>query len=346
MKNIRNYSMQKLMEIPGISVAPVFQSIPSRIAFFEYMDTLLRLSDAVLDEYATTIPVEKENQSYLARLSALQSRFLKLNATKAVWEIERFSEAVRSGDQERAQKYFLNLSDTLHYLCKKIRNAQIELPYEPPGADTEAPAQSGKIAAGSEKELFEKILILIKSFEINAALDQLQALESFSFAGQTERRLREIHQDLMRFAYSEAITKLAALIRSLDNTSDAYDAKTARKKILVIDDMPVVLSSIKSMIDEQYAVFCVTDHMAALKYLSSHTADLILLDIEMPDMDGFTLLGIIRKIELYRGTPVIFLTGNANSDYVKKAILHGGTDFIKKPVDKPTLLARLAKQLG
>ncbi len=102
--------------------------------------------------------------------------------------------------------------------------------------------------------------------------------------------------------------------------------------------VPDVLSTVKAVLRNTYAVYGLINHMAALKFLTSNSADLILLDIEMPDMNGFALLGIIRKIRAYESMPVIFLTGNASVENIKKAHSAGSNDFAPKPLEAKVLL--------
>lgn len=75
------------------------------------------------------------------------------------------------------------------------------------------------------------------------------------------------------------------MLRKIAENSD-HDSM---KKILAIDDVPDVLTTVKSVLSKRYTVYGVTNHKAALKFLTSNQADLILLDIEMPDMDGFAM---------------------------------------------------------
>ena len=111
-------------------------------------------------------------------------------------------------------------------------------------------------------------------------------------------------------------------------------------KVLAVDDASFFLNTLKAFLAEtQFKVTCVTSGATALRYLASHTPDLFILDIEMPEMDGYELAKEIKK----RGfkAPIIFLTGNASKEYVMKAIKSGGVDFIVKPIDKNRVLEKI-----
>ncbi len=358
MKENSTYSLHKLMEIVDISVVPAMQAVSTRAGFFALMDTLVALSHEVIDEYSAARLDEDARRRYMAKLGAFQKRLLDINATRAVWAIEQFTAALEGGDGRKAQQQFQNLSRVLHPLVTKIEHAKLALTpatgaaAEEPRVRQPAPdvptarvrSVDGRPAAPAKPELFERILTLVRNFEAAPAIEQLRVLESVTFSVETDETLLAVHADLMRFAYAEAGEKLEGLLRSLYGAQGAPGG-AGRKKILAVDDQPVVLSALQAMLGEHYTVICVTGHMAALQYLTNNSVDLVLLDIEMPDMDGFTLLGIIRKMERYKDVPIVFLTGRASAQDVREARALGGNDFVRKPVDAETLHAKLEKYL-
>jgi PleD family two-component response regulator len=114
--------------------------------------------------------------------------------------------------------------------------------------------------------------------------------------------------------------------------------------ILAVDDAAFFLGALKSFLaGTEYKVTCLTSGVTALRYLAAHTPDLFILDIEMPEMDGYTLASKIKAMGFQ--APIIFLTGNASKEYVAKAIKVGGVDFIVKPIDKARVLAKLKQHL-
>jgi CheY-like chemotaxis protein len=127
------------------------------------------------------------------------------------------------------------------------------------------------------------------------------------------------------------------------NTSETSAASA--KSILAVDDNTFFLDNLKATLqDTNYKLTCVTSGIAALRYLQNRRPDLFILDIEMPEMDGYELA---HKIRAYRKkAPIIFLTGNATKEYVTKAIKAGAADFIVKPIDKKYVLERIEKHIG
>lgn len=118
------------------------------------------------------------------------------------------------------------------------------------------------------------------------------------------------------------------------------------KTILAVDDMPPVLNSVKALLKDMYKVIGVTSAQQAEHYLKTQQADLILLDIEMPQKDGITFARELRMNNHTKWIPVVFLTGTATNQSVTAAFKSGGIDYIVKPVNSEILVDKLKKILG
>lgn len=111
-----------------------------------------------------------------------------------------------------------------------------------------------------------------------------------------------------------------------------------KKRVLVIDDDPRMLRSIKIQLEELYDVAIVTNGKNALDYLFSHTVDIIFLDYIMPDQDGPVVLQSIREIPMFQNIPVVFLTGVSDKDKVKKGLNLNPQGYLLKPVSRECLI--------
>jgi len=114
------------------------------------------------------------------------------------------------------------------------------------------------------------------------------------------------------------------------------------KSILVVDDNKINLMSAKTVLSNDYKVIAVTMGAQAIKYLESNIPDLILLDIDMPEMDGFDVIQKIKAMNLTKEPPVLFLTGNSQSEILERCITEGGFDVMEKPFVSNVLLNRIA----
>ncbi len=88
------------------------------------------------------------------------------------------------------------------------------------------------------------------------------------------------------------------------------------------------------------------DGQGALKWIDSNKVDLVLLDVEMPDMNGLDVLKTLRKTFTPAQLPVIMVTGKISSDDVVSALAAGANDYVTKPIDFPVVLARIQTQLS
>jgi len=118
-----------------------------------------------------------------------------------------------------------------------------------------------------------------------------------------------------------------------------------RDIILLVDDNPTNLSVGKSMLNTFYQVIPVLSAASMFEALGKVTPDLILLDIEMPDMDGYEAIRLLKADERYKDIPVMFLTAKKDSDSEFEGLDLGAADYITKPFFAPMLLKRIEKEL-
>ena len=108
-----------------------------------------------------------------------------------------------------------------------------------------------------------------------------------------------------------------------------------------------MLKQLAIMLRDQYAVSVMTGADQALAALSEgNLPDLILLDVMMPETDGFSLMEHLKNDPELRKIPVIFLTGMTDTDDEIRGLTLGGADYIRKPFHREVLLARIAVQLA
>ncbi len=117
--------------------------------------------------------------------------------------------------------------------------------------------------------------------------------------------------------------------------------------VLVVDDAPENLVLISSILKDLYRIKVATSGRKALSILSNakQKPDLILLDISMPDMNGFDVCVQFKASELTASIPVIFLTSLTEVEDEEKGLSVGAVDYIHKPVSPPVLLARVETHL-
>ena len=117
--------------------------------------------------------------------------------------------------------------------------------------------------------------------------------------------------------------------------------------ILVVDDSPVSSMIVSLMLkkNKDYCTVRVWDGPACIKKAKEVKPDLILLDIQMPGMNGIEVCKVLKKDERTHDIPVIFVTASTDNDTLKEAFESGGTDYVRKPLNKIELLARIKSVL-
>jgi putative two-component system response regulator len=118
------------------------------------------------------------------------------------------------------------------------------------------------------------------------------------------------------------------------------------KTIFVVDDSKTNLLTAKDALESSYRVLPMSSAMRMFAVLEKTVPDLILLDIEMPEMDGFETLLYLKSSPLYKDIPVIFLTSFTDDAIEARGFELGVVDFISKPFSIPVLLNRIKTHLA
>lgn len=118
-----------------------------------------------------------------------------------------------------------------------------------------------------------------------------------------------------------------------------------KKIILIVDDDRLTLSTAQNLLGDTYRVVAVNSGKQAYKYLERHTPDLILLDINMPEIGGFEVMGALQADPRWRKIPVIFLTADRSSETEVECFRMGACDFVSKPFEPQTMQSRIKSTL-
>lgn len=122
---------------------------------------------------------------------------------------------------------------------------------------------------------------------------------------------------------------------------------TVRKKILLADDSTTALTLERMLLaDTAYDVVFAHDGREAVQQAVKEVPDLIILDVVMPNMDGFEACQEIRRLEATRGIPVIMVTTRGEGHHVETGYRVGCNDYVTKPINGPELLSKVRNLLG
>lgn len=118
-----------------------------------------------------------------------------------------------------------------------------------------------------------------------------------------------------------------------------------RHSILVIDDESNIRLLLESFLSVDYNVVCKDDGMDALQWLEDNLPDLVICDIQMPNLDGYQFLEKLRQRDYTKHTPVIMLSGSEASKERIKCYKLGAQDYLTKPFNPEELEELIKKNL-
>jgi len=113
-----------------------------------------------------------------------------------------------------------------------------------------------------------------------------------------------------------------------------------KSSILVVEDCKENIDGLRAILEQEYDVFVAINGACAINLLKTTQPDLILLDIGLPDMDGFDVLERLRKMKGCEKIPVIFITGEIDTYVEEYGLSQGAEDYIRKPYAPSVLLVK------
>jgi two-component system, chemotaxis family, chemotaxis protein CheY len=120
------------------------------------------------------------------------------------------------------------------------------------------------------------------------------------------------------------------------------------RRVLVVEDSSAMRGLIASIVDQipDCEVIEAAGGFEALKEIPRQTVDLVITDINMPDINGFELIAFLRKNPAHKTTPVIVVSSEGNDTQKKKSLALGANAYVSKPFEPATLKSAVEKLLG
>lgn len=123
-------------------------------------------------------------------------------------------------------------------------------------------------------------------------------------------------------------------------------ANNSDVKIMLVDDEENILISLSFLLEKEgYTVATATNGAEALEQYRAFKPDIVLLDVMMPEMDGFTTAGMLRALDTRSRTSIIFLTAKGTTEDRRIGYLSGADDYIVKPFHNQTILDKVAEKV-
>jgi CheY-like chemotaxis protein len=229
---------------------------------------------------------------------------------------------------------------------------------------TLAPNVSESLSKFSDKSIdtenwksVEAMVSLLNELHCDVFIPDLYAISTAY--GKGDYRLAAFHAKKIEQDFNEFHSKIIAaeMVNEPDSFPQAdvtllscikvLDEGEANRKLLVltVDDSPAILEAVSAVLNNDYKVFKLPKPTMLVNVLRQVTPELFLLDYQMPELNGFELIPIIRDFKEHHDTPIIFLTSEGTVDNLTAAIGMGACDFIVKPFNPDLLKEKVAKHI-
>lgn len=201
----------------------------------------------------------------------------------------------------------------------------------------------------------EKELLFLFDADVNASFILIGRRESCKYYYEKSSRYKR-HCIFFPFTLPDFVSTFSNILQggageeekkeSLEDDIPLLLPESVKQHLLVVDDDPIYLRTMMNWLKQDFSVSVVKSGRDAIDFLSKELPDLILLDYEMPVMDGAKTLEKIRSKPQYQNIPVIFLTGVTDSSMVKDAVKLKPQGYVLKNISKLALIAKIKEVIG
>jgi len=321
--------------IPGLLVPKTVSDENIHLTINKFIDTIPNLAMALEDNL---LSVEKKSDPFVEKMETLIEMLQTMYARGIETEANRLLRSAQdSNSVSIAKRNFKSfITDTLS-LSVAMQKAQKQ----------EAVQDKPKLSKIEIYTNTAKSITAVSNLLEDGFVDPARVLLGDLASHHPETAVFVNLQNLIANGnVDEAKSAINALKNKFNETLAKMAGTDLNKKILAVDDMPEILSFVNNALKNNYKILAVPGGKAALKVMETQKPDLFILDIDMPEMDGFELATRIRQMPEHATTPIIFLTGNSSREHIATATMVGGNEFIVKPATHEYLLTKVGRFLN
>ena len=291
-----------------------------------------------------------------------ESDFLRLDPVAITSDVTEFESLVASGteealmqavqlyrgdlldgfaiDEERFDQWLLAERDRLHRMALRAHQQLMDLQTRRGAIDDAIGTAQRSLRIDVLQEPVHRGLMRLYM----QSGDLVNALQQYETCAKVLKRELRIDPDPETKALQQQIAQLRAKRSSTPQPAEEAAPRDDRKTVLIVEDNVLNRELANALLKNAgYNVLTATDGAEALMLLGRETVDLMLLDIDLPFIDGHKVLEALREKGI--DVPTIFMSGLPGEDPEIKAFEIGAADFIRKPVKNNVLLARVARVL-
>ena len=205
--------------------------------------------------------------------------------------------------------------------------------------------------SGLDITLLDPILYKLEKLLQNNNMDAAECVEEIErqvINTTFVEKIAEIKEYVDQYRFEDALSILNEILYSIKEERNMKELNSSTiKKILIVDDSPEAIEVLKNALPKNYKRQVALSGEKAIKLLetSEELPDLILLDVLMPDMDGYEVCRRLKKDNRFKDIPVIYLSALTDTKDKVKAFEQGGVDYIEKPFQIEEVRARVETHL-
>lgn len=255
--------------------------------------------------------------------------------------------------------FFLHTEETFYCLSTSTRPNDIKMHFKFFDPEVVVYCLTNDVAAGSEDIRYIKRTLrnedaVIVGIGNKQDLDDLDIIATQALDLELTKpiTIKKIQEEI-----ENAVKKREEIREELERAKAEEEAKAAeaaekaaranvKKHILVVDDDPLMLKTIKGYLEEKYVVATAPSGKIAMKFLEQRHTDFVLLDYEMPEVTGPDVFKMIKENPGTMNTPVVFLTGITDSAKIKTVLAMQPNGYLLKPVDYDRLHLTIENLIG
>jgi signal transduction histidine kinase len=260
------------------------------------------------------------------------------------------SVTINAGLDEQAQRLWIEVADTGCGIPQKDIEKVFERFHQVDGG------KGGKIQGTGLGLALSKELMELHGGTMNARSAvgegttfriELPTLEASDWEGSTAQDPNAEKKEVQTVSrLNSDATKFADIHKSdLEDSSRLDTAPDDAPLLLVVEDNPDMRAFISQSLARRYRVVTAADGQLGLEAARRHRPDMIVSDVQMPNMDGFEMVENLRRDKTFDKTPIVMLTAKTGSDAAVKGLRLGAVDYINKPFKLAEIEARIEAQL-
>ena len=321
--------------INGLNVAEGIKNCGSVELFYELLSDFYKLID-IKSEKVENCLKEGLIRDYTIEVHALKSMARMIGALELSEQFYQMEMLGNAGETELIEKRTPDILG-LYRSYKEVLKDHIK----------NGPEEKTAVSYEQVEKTLVRLHDAMDGFDLDEADEAMKELENYDLPDDIKTMVEKLGVLVTDVAMEEVMALSDEICEklALKADNDVETEGTERPKVMLIDDDSINRKAVMSMIKDEFEVTAAASGKEAFEMLSKEKADLILLDVYMPEMDGHEVIKALKASTEYADIPVIFLTSDVEENTEIQGFSEGAIDFLRKPFRKNVAIQRIRRIL-